>query len=447
MWPGRCVAAPLWKFPHGPYARIPSAAILYDAADSEEVDGFACGRRCCGHHAILKGVHRNCDGDSDRREARRGGLDHDGLLALRSVRPRRSEGPAHVNLAQDCLLFDRTGGDARHAHHSAHQPVVRRVPRRVVRLVAVRVAVVSALHHARPTHHAEGDVVRREVHHDAAGVQHRRAEERGVLPVEQQRAPRPRPLTRRVEAEREARRLAVGRARGSRDCRALGVARHRGEDAGLEGHRCPLGVGARPFDHRRDAARAVRLAVDEELDGRRGGVRVDRARGVAFGRGEGVGALPRLDQMDLVLPSGGEGLVRPVRHVEKPLHAIPRRRRLGEAADVVLAVRRRHLEPTHRRLAVVVEERPHHRAHRVVHAVRSIGRRVGLGAPCVERLLDARVVRIVVKRLAAFVLVAHRVARAALRQVDGLVRQLCVAGIELLPRLVAEALHVDRVRE
>ena len=67
--------------------------------------------------------------------------------------------------------------------------------------------------------------------------------------------------------------------------------------------------------------------------------------------------------------------------------------------------------------------RPYHGAHSVVDPVRSVGGSVALRAPCVEARLRARLVRVVVQRLAANVLVTHRVARAALRHVDGLVWQ------------------------
>ena len=53
--------------------------------------------------------------------------------------------------------------------------------------------------------------------------------------------------------------------------------------------------------------------------------------------------------------------------------------------------------------------------------------------------------RVVVGGLAALVLVAKGVARAALGHVDGLIGQLGVAGLQLRARLMGEALHVDGV--
>ena len=55
--------------------------------------------------------------------------------------------------------------------------------------------------------------------------------------------------------------------------------------------------------------------------------------------------------------------------------------------------------------------------------------------------LRAGIVWVVVDGLAALVLVAHRVARAALREEDRLVRQPRVALLELGAALVGEALH------
>ena len=68
---------------------------------------------------------------------------------------------------------------------------------------------------------------------------------------------------------------------------------------------------------------------------------------------------------------------------------IPKRRGLGEAAQVILAIRARHLGATHGRLPVVIEERPHHRAHRVVDGVGGVGRVVRFGAAGVETGLGA----------------------------------------------------------
>lgn len=84
---------------------------------------------------------------------------------------------------------------------------------------------------------------------------------------------------------------------------------------------------------------------------------------------------------------------------------------------------------------LTIKECPHHRAHDVVNTVGRIGRRVGLGAPCVERLLDLGVVRIVPRRLPALVLIAHRVAAAALGHENRFVRECFVTRVHLIARL------------
>ena len=152
--------------------------------------------------------------------------------------------------------------------------------------------------------------------------------------------------------------------------------------------------------------------------------------------------------MDLRLAIGEECLVGlAVSDGEEPLRAVPEGGRLREAAEVVLAVARRDLVTTDGGLAVVIKEGPNHRPCGVRDGIGRVRAPVRLGASRVERLLDALVVRVVLKGFAPLVLVAEGVARAALAQVDWLVRQLGVARVELLARLVRKALCKDRMRE
>eukprot|EP00965_Chrysotila_dentata_P100762 3328807-Pleurochrysis_carterae.AAC.3 len=160
---------------------------------------------------------------------------------------------------------------------------------------------------------------------------------------------------------------------------------------------------------------------------------------------EGVGRFPRFDQMHLVPAVCAKRLVGSVRDSVQPLHAVPQRRGLRKPTQVKLAVGADHFETTDGRLAIVIEQGPHHGTHGVIDTIRGVGRCVGLGAARVERLLDACGVWVVVRRLASLVLTAHRVARAALRHEDGFVRQLRVALVELLPVLMAETLDIDRI--
>ena len=56
-------------------------------------------------------------------------------------------------------------------------------------------------------------------------------------------------------------------------------------------------------------------------------------------------------------------------------------------------------------------------------------------------------VGVVVERLAALILVPHRITAAAFAHIDRLVRELRVALLKLVPRLVREPLHPSIVSE
>ena len=97
-------------------------------------------------------------------------------------------------------------------------------------------------------------------------------------------------------------------------------------------------------------------------------------------------------------------------------------------------------EPCHPLLRGTLTDSP-------VDTIRGVGGVVAFCAPSVKGWLGAGLVWVIVQRLAAHVLVPHRVARAAFGHKDRLVWQRGVARLELLPRLVAEPLDVDRERK
>ena len=82
------------------------------------------------------------------------------------------------------------------------------MPRRVVGLVVARVAVVRALDAAGTGDDAERDVVRGERRAAAGGVDERRAQQRGVLTIEEERGAGARRRVRRVDGEGEPDRRA-----------------------------------------------------------------------------------------------------------------------------------------------------------------------------------------------------------------------------------------------
>lgn len=80
----------------------------------------------------------------------------------------------------------------------------------------------------------------------------------------------------------------------------------------------------------------------------------------ALGRRNGSRWLPTLNNMNLIIATGGERLPSAaVVGTEEPAVAIPVGLRLRKACEVKLAERGAHMRPATARLAQVIKERPH----------------------------------------------------------------------------------------